>query len=64
MMRLREDLRRAVIEGGTRKVDQWTARHRLATVPFADRPVDPFFNANRPEDFDRAAALLESLTSA
>ena len=30
-----------MIEGGTRKVDQWTARHRLATVPFADRPVDP-----------------------
>jgi molybdopterin-guanine dinucleotide biosynthesis protein A len=23
--------------------------------------VDPFFNANRPEDLDRAAALLERL---
>jgi len=57
-VKLREDLRREVIEGGTRKVDQWTARHRLATVPFADRPVDPFFNANRLEDLVAAEALL------
>jgi len=57
-VQLREDLRRAVIEDGIRKVDQWTARHRLATVPFADRPVDPFFNANRLEDFAAAEALL------
>ena len=59
-MRLREDLRRAVIEEGIRKVDLWTARHKLATVPFADQPVDPFFNANRPEDFETAAALLKA----
>ena len=59
-VQLREDLRRAVIEDGIRKVDQWTARHRLATVPFADRRVDPFFNANRPEDFAAAEALLKA----
>jgi molybdopterin-guanine dinucleotide biosynthesis protein A len=59
-VRLREDLRRAVVEEGIRKVDLWTARHRLVTVPFADRPVDPFFNANRPEDFAAAAALLRA----
>lgn len=57
-VRLREDLRRAVVEEGVRKVDQWTGRHRLATVAFSDRPVDPFFNANRPEDLAAAAALL------
>lgn len=57
--RLREDLRQAVVEEGIRKVDQWTARHRLATVPFASEPVDPFFNANRPEDLAAAAALLD-----
>jgi len=57
---LREDLRRAVVEERIRKVDLWTARHRLVTVPFADEPVDPFFNANRPEDFDAAAALLRA----
>jgi molybdopterin-guanine dinucleotide biosynthesis protein A len=59
-VRLREDLRRAVVEEGVRKVDQWTARHRLITVDFADRPVDPFFNANRPEDLDTAAELLRA----
>lgn len=59
-VRLREDLRRALAEEGIRKVDLWTARHQLVTVPFADRPVDPFFNANRPEDFAAAAALLRA----
>jgi molybdenum cofactor guanylyltransferase len=57
---LREDLRHAVVAEGIRKVDLWTARHRLVTVPFADEAVDPFFNANRPEDFDAAAALLRT----
>lgn len=58
-VRLREDLRHAVIEEGVRKVDVWTARYRLATVAFASQPVDPFFNANRPEDLAAAAALLD-----
>lgn len=57
-VRLREDLRRALVVEGVRKVDQWTARHRLVTVNFADHPVDPFFNANRPEDLEAAAGLL------
>jgi molybdopterin-guanine dinucleotide biosynthesis protein A len=57
-VRLKEDLRRAVVEDGIRKVDLFTARYKLATVEFADRPVDPFFNANRPEDFATAAALV------
>ena len=60
-VQLREDLRRAVVEEGVRKVDEWTARYRLVTVPFADRPVDPFFNANRPEDLTAAAGLLKAL---
>lgn len=55
---LREDLRQAVVAQGVRKVDQWTARHRLVAVEFADRPLDPFFNANRPEDLAAAAQLL------
>ena len=63
-VRLRGDLRRALVEEGVRKVDLWTSRHRLATVPFPNlrqedgTEIDPFFNANRPEDLDRAAALL------
>ena len=58
-VRLRDDLRRAVVDHGMRKVDLWTARHLLATVPFPDQPVDPFFNANRPEDLETASALLK-----
>jgi molybdenum cofactor guanylyltransferase len=60
-VRLKEDLRAALIDEGVRKVDLWTARHKLVTVPFADRPVDPFFNANRPADFDTAAAILATI---
>jgi len=59
-VRLREELRHALVEEGLRKVDVWTARYRLAVVPFPDTPVDPFFNANRPEDLDAAAALLDA----
>jgi molybdenum cofactor guanylyltransferase len=59
-VRLREDLRRAMVEEGIRKVDLWTERHKLVTVSFADQPVDPFFNANRPEDFEAAEALLRA----
>jgi len=59
-VRLRDDLRGALVDQGIRKVDLWTARHKLATVPFSDQPVDPFFNANRPADFAAAEALLKS----
>jgi molybdopterin-guanine dinucleotide biosynthesis protein A len=57
-VQLREDLRHAVADETVRKVDVWTARHRLATVPFPSEPIDPFFNANRPEDLATAEALL------
>ena len=55
---LAENLRRALVEEGVRKVDVWTARHRLVTVAFPTTPVDPFFNANRPEDLAEAERLL------
>jgi molybdopterin-guanine dinucleotide biosynthesis protein A len=61
-VRLRDELRHALVDEGVRKVDVWTARYRLATVPFPEKPFDPFFNANRPEDLDRAAVLLKSAT--
>jgi len=57
-VRLREDLRHAVADEAVRKVDVWTARYRLATVHFRGEPIDPFFNANRPEDLATATALL------
>lgn len=55
---LADDLRRALTIEGIHKVDQWTARHRLAEVEFATAPFDPFFNANRPEDLDAAEQIL------
>lgn len=59
-VRLRHHLRRALTEDGIRKVDAWTAQYRLATVEFPADPVDPFFNANRPEDLVEAERLLEA----
>ena len=59
-IQLRDSLREAVVAEGIRKVDIWTSRHRLRMVDFPEeRPgLDPFFNANRPGDLDRAAELL------
>ncbi len=60
-VRLADDLRRAVVDDGVRKVDLWTGRYRLAHAEFACDPVDPFFNVNRPDDFARAETLLADL---
>jgi len=58
-VRLRDALRQALVGEGIRKVDVWTGRYRLATIAFADTPIDPFFNANRPDDLAAAEALLQ-----
>ncbi len=55
---LRAALRQAMVEEDMRKVDGWTGRYKVATVEFAARPHDPFFNANRPEDFAEAERLI------
>ena len=60
-VRLREDLRPAMVDDEIGKVDLWTGRHRSMTVPFADMPVDPFFNANRPADSEAAASPLKRI---
>ncbi|MFD2740216.1 molybdenum cofactor guanylyltransferase MobA [Sulfitobacter aestuarii] len=52
---LREDLRDA-LQGGLRKVVQWTDRHGAQQALFAE--ADAFFNVNTPEDLDRAEAML------
>lgn len=57
-VRLRDALRRAMTEEDIRRVDVWTARYRLAQVDFAAHPIDPFFNANRPEDLAKAEDFL------
>jgi molybdenum cofactor guanylyltransferase len=60
-VRLRGELRRAMAEEGIRKVDAWTGRYRLAVADWPAEPVDPFFNANRPDDIAEAERLLTSL---
>jgi len=55
---LRAALRHALVDEDIRKIDGWTARYKIATVEFAAMPHDPFFNANRPEDFVEAERLL------
>ncbi len=57
-VRLRGDLRRALTVEQIRKVDVWTGRYRLATVDFPIGEIDPFFNANRPEDLAEAGRFL------
>jgi molybdenum cofactor guanylyltransferase len=57
---LRDALRRALVVEGLRKVGQWTARYRLATVTWPAEPLDPFFNANTVDDLaegERLAAI-------
>lgn len=59
-VRLRDELRHALVKEDIRKIDRWTARYPLATVTWPTSPVDPFFNANTVEDIaeaDRLAAL-------
>ena len=54
---LRQALRRALVVEDIRKISRWTARYRLATATWPTEPVDPFFNANTPEDIVRAENL-------
>ena len=48
---------------GTRKVLHWTDRHGIVAVQFqpaliGNQQIDPFFNANRPDELDEARRLL------
>ena len=59
---LADDLERA-LEAGVRKVLAWTDRHGTIPVDFAmldaaTQKIDPFFNANTPEELDEARRLL------
>ncbi len=55
---LREDLRRALIDEGLRKIELWTERHGIALADWPDAPVDPFFNVNTPEDAAQATEIV------
>ena len=53
------DLRAAMINEDTRKIDMWTARYKLAVVEFEEtNGRDPFFNVNRPENLAEAERVL------
>jgi molybdopterin-guanine dinucleotide biosynthesis protein A len=53
-VRLREDLRHALVSEGLHKIELWTARHGIGIADWPDTPIDPFFNVNTPEDAARA----------
>lgn len=60
-----DDLEAALRDDGIRKVLRWTDRHGTLPVDFVDleiggQSVDPFFNANTPEELDEARRLIES----
>ncbi|MGE0697754.1 MAG: molybdenum cofactor guanylyltransferase MobA [Hyphomicrobiaceae bacterium] len=62
---LADDLE-AALRAGLRKVLAWTDRHGTVAVDFAmlaagGETVDPFFNANTPDELDEARRLLALL---
>ena len=54
---LRNDLRRALVEEGLRKIDAFTARYPTEGVEWPVTPYDPFFNANAPDDLSVAERI-------
>lgn len=56
---LRDELRRALVEEGERKVSAFIARYSNAVVEWPADPYDPFFNVNRPEDLACAGAIAK-----
>ncbi len=54
---LASEMRRALVEEGLRKVEEFEARFPLALAEWPAALVDPFFNVNSPEDLARAETL-------
>jgi molybdopterin-guanine dinucleotide biosynthesis protein A len=62
-VRLKDDLHSALVDEDIRKVDLWTARHKLVAVEFAASGFDPFFNVNRPDDVPEAERIAKGLVA-
>ena len=62
-VKLRHDLKHALVNDDIRKVDLWTARHKLVAVSFDDQAHDPFFNVNRPDDLNEAERIARELSA-
>ena len=63
-VKLRQALHDALTKEGVHKVDAWTRRFRRAIATFPAEPIDPFFNANTPEQLaeaERLAALCPTI---
>jgi molybdopterin-guanine dinucleotide biosynthesis protein A len=56
-IKLREDLRHALMSEGLHKIELWTARHGIAIAEWPTAPFDPFFNVNTPKDVAQAEAI-------
>jgi molybdopterin-guanine dinucleotide biosynthesis protein A len=54
---LRDELRRALVDEGLRKIEIWTARHGIGIADWPAEPIDPFLNVNTPEDAAHAEAV-------
>jgi len=59
-LELLEDLQKAVVTEGVRKVMDWTDRHPVAYADFPVSPFDPFFNINTEADLRAAEELARS----
>ncbi|WP_108880366.1 molybdenum cofactor guanylyltransferase MobA [Anderseniella sp. Alg231-50] len=62
-VRLKDDLQSALVDEDIRKVDLWTARHKLVAVEFTASGFDPFFNVNRPDDVSEAERIAKGLAA-
>jgi molybdenum cofactor guanylyltransferase len=56
-VKLREDLRHALVGENLHKIELWTARHGIAIAEWPTIPFDPFFNVNTPKDAAQAEAI-------
>jgi molybdopterin-guanine dinucleotide biosynthesis protein A len=54
---LREDLRHALTAENLRKIEIFTERYGVALAEWPDRPIDYFFNVNRPDDLAEAERI-------
>ncbi len=58
---LADDLR-TCLKQGMRKIEDWTNRHHVALHRFEEKPIDPFFNVNRPEELAIAEKIISTLS--
>src|ERR1700733_1793681 len=63
-VRLREDLRHALIDEKLHKIELWTARHGITIAEWPAAPFDPFFNVNTPKDVAQAEAIVAKYPNA